>query len=71
MNLLLNKFANEEYLDYNNLFIFSKSLHQPHYQILIKGIKNGLRKEDILECIINQKFTVEPIENDNNRIIIQ
>jgi len=71
MNLLLNKFSDEEYFDYNNLFIFSKSLHQPQYQILIKGIKNGLRKKDILECIINQKFTVEPIENDNNRIIIQ
>lgn len=59
MNLLLNKFSNEDYLDYNNLFIFSKSLHQPQYQLLIKGLQNGLTKEEILECILNKDYKVE------------
>lgn len=67
MNLLLNKFSDEEYLDYTNLYIFSKSLHQPLYQILIKGLENKLTKQQILQCIINQKFEIDKnkINNEN------
>lgn len=59
LNLLLNKFSNDDYLDYDNLFIFSKSLHQPLYQILISGLENGLTKQQILDAILTQDFTIE------------
>lgn len=65
MNLLLNKFCNEDYLDYTNLIIFSKSLHQPQYQILIKGIETNLSKKQILNCIKDQKFVVEKKQSEN------
>ena len=57
-NLLMNLLL-KDYLDYNNLYIFAKSLDQPLYQILIKGIENGLNKKEIGECILKQKFTVD------------
>jgi predicted ATP-binding protein involved in virulence len=60
MNLLL-----QDYLDYKNLYIFSKSLHQPLYQILIEGLENRLSKQEILNCILKQKFTIEPKTNNN------
>ena len=68
MNLLLNKFSGEDYLDYNNLFIFSKSLHQPQYQLLIKGLENGLTKEEILECIRKNYYKVE--KKDDKKISV-
>ena len=52
-NLLLNLLLNN-YLDYDHLYIFSKSLHQPEYQVLIKGIKNNLPKEVIVDMIKNK-----------------
>jgi hypothetical protein len=66
-NLLMNLLL-QDYLDYNNLFIFSKSLHQPLYQILIKGLENCLTKQQILQCIINQKFEIDKkkIKNENS-----
>jgi GTPase SAR1 family protein len=69
MNLLLNKFSEDDYLDYNNLFIFSKSLHQPEYKLLIKGIENGLTKKQILKCILTKKFTID--KNNENKSTIQ
>jgi hypothetical protein len=70
MNLLLKKFGDYEYLDYNNLYIFSKSLYQPIYQTLINGMKNKLSKEQILKCITKQKFTIEPNNHNKNPIQI-
>ena len=43
-NLLMNLLL-QDYLDYNNLYIFSKSLHQPLYQMLIRGLENRLIKK--------------------------
>jgi len=54
-NLLLNLLLND-YLDYDHLYIFSKSLHQPEYQVLIKGLENNLPKEVIAE-LIKKKLT--------------
>uniref|UniRef100_A0A1I7WFE7 ATP-binding protein n=1 Tax=Heterorhabditis bacteriophora TaxID=37862 RepID=A0A1I7WFE7_HETBA len=47
MNLLLDEFKGEEYLDYNNLYIFLTTLFQPCYQALINGFQNGLSKKEI------------------------
>ncbi len=43
-----------DYLDYDHLYIFGKSLHQPEYQVLIKALKKNLPKEVIVELIKNK-----------------
>ncbi|CAP21163.2 Protein CBG24594 [Caenorhabditis briggsae] len=68
MNLLLDKFEGDDYLDYDNLYIFSTTLFQPCYQALINGFENGLSKKDIRECFKNQNFMVE--KKDKQEITI-
>ena len=46
--LLLNLLLNPGWLDYDNLFIFGKSLFQPEYKILRNAFDEGLPKEYIL-----------------------
>ena len=74
-NLLLNLLLND-YLDYDHLYIFSKSLHQPEYQVLIKAMKKNLPKDIIVELIKNKltddiylKKVGEGIKNENKLIV--
>ena len=53
-NLLFNMLLTPNYLDYNNLIIFSKTINQPEYQVLYHGFKNGLSKESINFLFENQ-----------------
>ena len=46
--LLMQLLLQENVLNYNKLFIFARSLHQPEYQCLIEGFKNRLSKSDIV-----------------------
>ena len=46
--LLLNLLLKPEWLDYDNLYVFEKSLFQPEYQILKKAFEENLPKECIL-----------------------
>ena len=46
--LLLNLLLKPGWLDYDNLFIFGKSLFQPEYKILRTAFEEGLPKEYIL-----------------------
>ena len=46
--LLLNLLLKPGWLDYDNLFIFGKSLFQPEYKILRTAFTEGLPKEYIL-----------------------
>ena len=46
--LLLNFLLRPSWLDYDNLFVFRKSLFQPKYQILKKAFEENLPKEYIL-----------------------
>ena len=57
--LLLNLLLNPGWLDYNKLFVFSKSLFQPEYQVLRKAMEH-LPKEIlvIIKEIFNQSETV-------------
>jgi len=64
-------------LDYDHLYIFSKSLHQPEYQVLIKGLQNNLPKEVIADVIKNRltddyyiKRIGEGLE-EKNKIIVE
>ena len=48
MTLLLNLLLRSGWLDYDNLYIFGKSLFQPEYQILKKAFEENFPKEYIL-----------------------
>ena len=48
-NLLL-----KPWLDYENLIVFGKSLHQSEYQIIRSGFEHGLSKEQISNVFNNQ-----------------
>ena len=43
------------FLDYDNLIIFTKSSFQPQYQRLSQGFNAGLQKEDIIGLFKLQK----------------
>ena len=38
-------------LNYDKLYVFARSLHQPEYQCLIEGFRNKLHKLDILNML--------------------
>src|SRR6218665_3250163 len=46
--MLLNLLFNPEWLDYDNLQVFGRSLFQPEYKILKKAFENKLQKEAII-----------------------
>ena len=48
MTLLLNLLLRPDWLDYDNLCLFGKSLFQPEYRILKKAFEENLPKEYIL-----------------------
>ncbi len=49
------------FLDYDNLIIFTKSSFQPEYQLLSQGFNAGLKKEDIIGL-----FKLQNKRNDSN-----
>lgn len=61
--LLLNLLIKPGWLDYDNLYIFGKSLHQPEYQILIKALQKGLTKEEIYR-LFQEKDTINKLNVD-------
>ena len=65
-NLLFNMLLLPDFLDYDNLIIFSKTSQQPEYQLLYHGLKNGLSKQSLIKIFENQKsfsdnMTIEEI----------
>lgn len=55
MNLLLNEFDGIEWLDYDHLYIYGKSLHQGEYKLLNTCFLSNNTKSDTLECIRKRK----------------
>jgi GTPase SAR1 family protein len=49
--LLMRFILENNLLNYDKLYVFSKSLYQPEYQCLIEGFKNHLPKENISELL--------------------
>src|SRR5271155_2753804 len=49
--LLMRMLLQENLLDYNKLFVFGRSLHQPEYQILKAGFGNHLPKSEIIQIL--------------------
>ena len=53
--LLLNLLLQPQWLDYNHLYVFGKSLHQQEYHILKKGYEDGLTKHQVANIFLNQE----------------
>ena len=62
--LLFNLLLKDGWLDYNNLFVFGNSLHQPEYELIKKGYENKLRKDELLH-IFQNKDPLKAVENYN------
>jgi GTPase SAR1 family protein len=56
MRLLLEK----ELLNYDKLYVFSKSLYQPEYSVLINGFKYGLTKSNMLKILRSGELIKTP-----------
>jgi len=54
-NLLLRLLLKDKWLDYNRLYIYSKSLHQPEYKILTTCLNLGYSKSDVLKIFETKK----------------
>ena len=53
--LLFNLLLQPDWLDYNHLYVFGKSLFQPEYQILKKAMEEKLSKQLVMDIFDNQK----------------
>ena len=51
---VFNMLLRPGFLDYDTLHIFSPTLYQDEYKLLIAGFQNKLNKEDIIQCFLNQ-----------------
>ena len=64
--LLLNLLLQSKWLDYNHLYVFGNTLHQLEFQILQKGFKYGLSKQQVGNIFKNQdkfeKMKASPLE---------
>ena len=56
--LLFQMLLEDGFLDYNNLLIFSKSLQQKEYQMLIQGFKHKLTKDQITRLLYDLMHTI-------------
>ena len=52
--ILINLLLRPDWLDYNNINIFGKSLFQPEYHILKEAFEENLLKEVIIRLFQNQ-----------------
>ena len=67
--LLLNLLLQPDWLDYNHLYVFGKSLHQQEYRILKRGLEAGLSKRQISNLFLQQdllaKANLPPLDAIN------
>ena len=68
--LLLNMLLQSDWLDYDHLYVFGKTLHQQEYQILKKGFEVGLSKKQIANIFKNQsEFDKVQIPAENDQLL--
>ena len=67
--LLLNLLLQPDWLDYNHLYVFGKSLHQQEYRVLKRGLEAGLSKRQISNLFLQQdllaKVNLPPLDAIN------
>lgn len=54
--LILNLLLRPDWLDYDKLYVFGKSLFQPEYRILKKGLEEKLPKEVLMNLFENSDY---------------
>ena len=69
-NLLLNFLLRDGWLDYDNLYIFGKSLFQPEYVILKKAYEEQLPKDLLLRLFDNQNKIIQVKILNINSILV-
>ena len=52
--VIFNMLLQPGWLDYNHLYVFGKSLHQPEYNVLKKELEGGLTKSQISNVFSHQ-----------------
>ena len=53
--VIFNLLLKPNWLDYNHLYVFGKSLHQQEYKVLRKRFEAGLSKQQISNVFANQE----------------
>ena len=53
--VIFNLLLQPNWLDYNHLYVFGKSLHQQEYKVLRKGFEAGLSKQQVSDVFANQE----------------
>ena len=53
--VIFNLLLQPNWLDYNHLYVFGKSLHQQEYKVLQKRFEAGLSKQQISNVFANQE----------------
>ena len=53
--VIFNLLLQPNWLDYNHLYVFAKSLYQQEYKVLQKGFEAGLSKQQISNVFANQE----------------
>ena len=57
--LLLKLLLTEKWLDYNDLYIYSNSLHQPEYKLMKIAFRKGYDKGDIRNFLANSNEDID------------
>ena len=52
--VIFNMLLQPGWLDYNHLYVFGKSQHQPEYKVLREGFEGGLTKSQISNMFMHQ-----------------
>lgn|SRR5699024_2027941 len=63
MNLLLGEFDSFDFLDYDHLYIYGKSLHQPEYELLNTCYRFNNSKNDTFKCFKNKINPIRQLKN--------
>ena len=59
--MIFNLLLQPGWLDYNHLYVFSKSLQQQEYKVLRKGFEGGLSKQQISNVFNSQEMLQSPL----------
>ena len=72
--VIFNLFLQPDWLDYNHLYEFGKSLHHQEYKVLSKGLEAGLSKQQIYNVFNSQEELGNnhrslPLKNTADRVM--
>lgn len=71
MNLLLDSYDGHEWLDYDHLYIYGKSLHQKEYRLLNKCFSFYNTKKEVMNCFEKKKDPIDKRFSSKQKISIE